>query len=83
MLHRADNFIDNNFKRKNFIKKLKLNILFKQNSILTTRSSAQNEAIAPPIECPVTMMGILPYASLVFLMPLTTPSRNVVLWYAE
>jgi hypothetical protein len=48
------------------------------NAVLTTRSRAQNEAIAPPMECPVTMTGILPYTSIVFCMPPITPSHKVV-----
>lgn len=38
-------------------KKSQLNgVLF----MITFRSSPQNAAIAPPIECPVTMMGMSP-----------------------
>lgn len=34
--------------------------------VVTDRSSAQKEARAPPIECPVMMMLIFPYKSLAF-----------------
>lgn len=50
---------------------------------LTTRSSAQKDAMAPPIECPTTIMGISPFNFLVFSTALKTAGLKVVLWYAE
>lgn len=48
--------------------------------IFTVRSRAQKEAMAPPIECPVTIMRISPYSSLVLWTALIIPGRIVVLW---
>jgi hypothetical protein len=50
---------------------------------LTTRSRAQKDAIAPPIECPATIMGISPFNFLVCSTALKTSDLKVVLWYAE
>lgn len=45
----------------------------------TARSRAQKEAMAPPIEWPVTTMPISPYKFLACRIPSRIPSRRVVL----
>lgn len=47
--------------------------------IFTARSSAQKDAIAPPIECPVTMMSMSPYNFFALLTAFRIPGRIVVL----
>ena len=46
---------------------------------LTARSSAQKEAIAPPIECPVTIMLISPYNLLALRTAFVMAGRKSVL----
>ena len=51
--------------------------------ILTARSSAQKEAIAPPIEWPVTMTLMSPYDFLALFTALVIARRKIVLLYEE
>lgn len=51
--------------------------------VLTARSSAQKEAIAPPIEWPVTMTLISPYDFLALCTALVIARRKIVLLYEE
>ena len=46
---------------------------------LTARSSAQKEAIAPPIECPVTIMSLCPCSFLALRTAFVMAERKTVL----
>lgn len=55
------------------------NLSKKREKLFTDKSSAQKEAIAPPIECPVTMMGISPYNFLALFTAFRRQGRILVL----